>query len=175
MWVLSYTPENWQHATAILLHKKGSHLDILNYRPITLLNTLFKVWETVLETRLKSIYESGNLLSPNQFGNRSKMGGDMAIFTTQTVIEKAKKAGINLFTLHVDLSKAYNRVSRRRLWTILNKAGIKGKLWLALMSTYETPKEFIKLGKKPWAEMTLEDGLRQGSILSPLLFIISID
>ena len=59
--------------------------------------------------------------------------------------------------------------------SVLNKTGVKGKLWTAIMSTYSAPAEFIKLGPKPWKEMTLENGLKQGSILSPLLFIISMD
>jgi hypothetical protein len=175
MWLLSYTPESWQKATTILLPKKGSKLNIKNYRPITLLNSFFKIWEKVQEERLKKFYEQHNLLSDLQFGNRSNMGGDMALFTTKALMAQARKTGRTMHMLHVDLSKAYNRVSRDRLWTILFKNGVKGKLWLALMSTYSKSSEYIKLGSKPWTELDLLNGLRQGSVLSPLLFIISMD
>ena len=99
----------------------------------------------------------------------------MALFTTKALMAQAKKTGRTMHTLHVDLSKAYNRVSRKRLWTILFKSGVKGKLWLALMSTYSKSSEYIKLRSRPWTELDLINGLRQGSVLSPLLFIISMD
>ena len=121
MWALSYTPE-WQIVTTILLFKKGDPLSITNYRPITLLETLFKIWEKILQIRLRAFVETNFLLSPNQFGCRRKFGADMAIFVTQALIDEAQTT--NLLMLHIDLSKAFNRVSRVSLWCKMWKLGI---------------------------------------------------
>ena len=175
MWTLGFTPYSWQTATTILLFKKDDPLLIKNYRPITLLETLFKIWEKILQIRLRTIIEARFCLSPNQFGCRRKLGADMAIFVTQSLIDETLTSTSTLLIQHVDLSQAYNRVSRVSLWCKLWKLGIRGNLWKAIISTYEHPTEEIKLGSPPWASFSLSEGLRQGSVLSPLLFIIFVD
>ena len=79
MWATGYTPEGWQLATTILIHKKGSKQEIGNYRPITLLNTLFKIWEKLLEMRLREYAENTGKISSLQLGSRKGKGTDMAI------------------------------------------------------------------------------------------------
>ena len=60
---LKYAPDKWQDSQTILLYKKGDPCHIKNYRPITLLNSIFKLWERVLETRLRAHMEVNNLSS----------------------------------------------------------------------------------------------------------------
>ena len=172
---MSVTPQNWQVATTILILKKKDTLSIENYRPITLLEILFKLWEKILQIRVRNYIEMKFCLSPNQFGCRRKLGADMAIFATQSLIDEAVRNTNTLLMLHIDLSKAYNRIPRISLWVKLWKLGVRGKLWKAIISTYDNPTEFIKLGALPWPSFSLSDGLRQGSVLSPLLFIIFMD
>ena len=171
---LGHTPAEWQRANTILLHKgKGlSAAKIKNYRPITLLNTVFKIWERVLETRLRATMELRGLISPNQFGSRKNMDTKQSLFITQYLINWSSDNGKKLYLAHMDLSKAYNRVNRARLWNLLHKNGLQGKLWNSLRSTYSHQSEQITIGTHSSIPYHLTNGLRQGSVLSPLLFIL---
>ena len=170
-----HTPSKWQLATTILIHKKSSKAKIQNYRPITLLNSLFKTWEKIIEARLRTKLELANALSPLQLGSRRKLDTQQAILATSLCIQQARLAGAKLILTHIDLSKAYNRVNRKKLWNKMSNEGIKGKLWNALVSTYSAQAETIKIGATTSVPNKLANGLRQGSVLSPLLFVFYIN
>ena len=68
IWLTGHTPHNWKESKTVLLYKKGDPLDLSNFRPIALANTLYKLWTGVL-TQVLSLYaEHFNLLSDCQEG-----------------------------------------------------------------------------------------------------------
>ena len=151
MWDLSHTPKKWQSAITKLLHKKGPTTNISNYRPITLLTALFKIWKRILNNKLTTIRDSLNSLSPLQSGSRSNHSPSWTIIvrkilTKKSLEEKPLEDKPTIFVLQVDLNKAYNRVNREILWTTLWDMGIKGLLWKAIISTYSHISEIIKIG-----------------------------
>jgi hypothetical protein len=174
---LHYTPPEWQKANTVLLHKGGANNIIKNYRPITLLNTIFKLWERILEQRLRNTLETNNILSPLQQGSRSQRSTPDTILSSRLLQEYNLKNKITdtIYTAQIDLSKAYNRVPRAYLWGLLAKAGIQGNLWRSIQSTYSNYADCISIGTKTSPPSKLTNGVRQGSVLSPLLFIISIN
>ena len=171
MWELSITPTLLSHAITILIHKKGPTDNIKNYRPITLLNTLHKIWERILEQRLRTL----TTVSEEQMGSQPGNSATIATMTKRSLLRLAKRLHIDIHSLQLDLSKAYNRVCRKTLWNKLAKLGVKGKLWAAIISTYEQAQDQIKIGSTLSSPFHLDFGLRQGSILSPILFIIYVD
>jgi ribosomal protein L37E len=175
MWKLTFTLDEWQKASINLIHKKGAKTNIDNYRPITLLNTFFKVWEKVLDARIRTHLEMNHLLSNLQLGSRMGLGTDMAILATNMIVDEAKRRNKSVLNAHIDLSKAYDRVNRNILWDKAWKLGITDTLWTCVKSTYRTPHNRITIGEhsSPYYEQT--GGLRQGSCLSPILFIIYME
>jgi hypothetical protein len=171
LWDLSTTPSEWNTAITKLLHKKGDRLQIKNYRPITLLNSMFKMWEGILESRVRVVIEG--VYPPNlQMGSRKQNSAAYTIMAKKCLIRLAKLTGKPIMTLQIDMNKAYNRVCRDILWADLYKYGIRGKLLKAVVSTYASAKESICIGGKTSTSFTLLNGLRQGSVLSPVLYIL---
>ena len=71
-------------------------------------------------------------------------------------------------TLQIDMNKAYNRVCHKVLWSDLYEFGIRGKLLKAIISTYTNARDSIRIGEDITELFSLPNGLRQGSVLSPV-------
>ena len=171
MWNTSTTPGIWNLAITILLHKKDDRMLIKNYRPITLLTALFKTWESILERRTRTIIEGVH--PPNaQMGSRKNNSSAYTIMTKLSLMRQAKANNTPFITLQIDMNKAYNRVDHQVLWLDLYELGIRGHLLKSIMSTYKTAQESIRIGGKESSQFTLPNGLRQGSVLSPVLYIL---
>ena len=89
----------------------------------------------------------------------------------EKVIEKDKV----VYVAFVDLEKAYDRVSREKLWVALKDYGVSGKLLGAVQSLYEDGWASVRVGGKESSRFRVKSGVRQGCPLSPWLFNIFID
>ena len=146
-------------------------MDIGNYRPITLLNSLFKTWERLLTTLLSESL-AGSSPPPNQFGSQKGTSAPIALMVLRALFRQARNTGTPVYAAQVDLNKAYNRVNRKLLWAKLMDMDVPIKLIEAIESTYTECKESIRIGANMGDPYTLLMGLRQGSVLSPILFIL---
>ena len=116
LYVLGITPASWQLPLIQLILKKGSSVRIENYRPIAILLDLFKLWERLMEERLRHRLESGDL----QLGSRKGMGASHALTATRIIWDNYSIVGNkDMYMMHVNLSKAYNRVLEDKLWSML--------------------------------------------------------
>ena len=94
------------------------------------------------------------------------------IFTLKQIFEKSWEYGKDLFTCFVDLEKAYDRVPRDKLWKVLQEYGVDGQLLRAIKSFYCRPEVCVRVNGKQSKPFHVGVGLRQGCVLSPLLFIV---
>jgi hypothetical protein len=156
---------------SLLYKRKGDRQLARSYRPITLSSCFLKIYERVLERRLATQAERLGLISPNQHCCKPKAGATDAVSDVLESLEGADKA----IVVSVDLSKAFDRVSLPLLFAYLRRKGVKGKLWHALMSTYKNVSTRIRIGKHQSIPFSLEAGVKQGSVLSPLLFVLFIN
>ena len=93
------------------------------------------------------------------------------IFTLKQIFEKSWGYGKDLFAWFIDLEKAYDRVSRDKLWKVLQEYGVNGQLLRAVKSFYCRPEVYVRVNGKQSKPFHVGVGLRQGCVLSPLLFI----
>jgi hypothetical protein len=124
----------------------------------------------MLETRLRA--EVGDKISILQHGSLANKGTQETILSIRLLQEIN---GPGLQACSIDLSKAYNRVPRNILWKKLEHMGVSRELIKAIKSTYSHCYESIKIGDTSLESFSLKNGLKQGSVLSPFLFIIYID
>ena len=97
------------------------------------------------------------------------------LFTLRQVFEKAWEFAKPVYTAFIDLEKAYDRVPRDLLWSVMKEYGISGRLLVAIRSLYNDCKSHVRINGSKSDSFRVRVGLRQGCVLSPLLFIIFMD
>jgi hypothetical protein len=172
-WDSGEAPLDWQTAVVIPIFKKGDQRDCTNYRGISLLSLPGKVYAKVLERKCRDIVDSK--IQDEQCGFRTGRSTRDQIFTLKQVFEKAWEYNVKVYSCFVDLEKAYDRVPRGRLWGVLQEYGIDGQLLWAIKSLYENCSCCVRINGAKSNPFTVSIGLRQGCVLSPLLFIIYMD
>ena len=97
------------------------------------------------------------------------------IWALRLVIEKHWEYNQPLFIVFLNLEKAFDRVPREKLWMAMAEYMVPADLQIAIKSTYKTNKSRVStnIGSGEW--FTTESGVRQGSILSPILFVMYMD
>ena len=159
-------PMVWASARLIMLFKKGLRNDCDNYRGISVINAISKIYDYVLNNRLLSWYKP----SREQAGAQSERGCIEHIVTLRLLFNVFIRKKLKLFVVFVDFSKAYDMIPRSRLFDILIDLGCGVTMLGALISMYSNTTNF--LGS---TIITSTIGVRQGSPTSCYLFIIFVD
>lgn len=173
IWREKKIPTEWQTAILIALHKKGEKMLCENYRGISLLCVASKIYERILERRLRKIIEP--TLEDTQAGFRKGRNTQEWIFALRQLCEKTIKKQEKIYISAIDIQKAFDSVSREGMWDILERRQVPVELVQAIKSIYQRSKNVIRGRDFTSKEFITYKGVRQGSILSPLLFIIVMD
>ena len=111
-------------------------------------------------------------LEDDQCGFRPGRSTTDQIFTLRQIFEKSWEYAKDVYACFVDLEKAYDRVPREKLWKVLQEYGIDGHLLVAIKSLYRCSKVCVRVSSNKSKSFNVGVGLRQGCVLSPLLFIV---
>ena len=171
------TPLCWGRAGATLIHKGGfkKKTDIANYRPIAVTSNVNKLYCSLLNERLQDYVEGHNILSQEQNGfRRGRRTTDNLFILSQMAWKKTREKKPLVFAF-LDIEKAYDRINRPLIWEIGRRVGIPSKIINILKSLYRDTQTRYRLGKvkSGWVQNT--KGVRQGCILSPLLFALFME
>ena len=172
---LGYFPKSWSEGHVIPLHKKGSLNNVENYRGITLLSTIGKLFARVLNNRLADWGESYSVYIEAQAGFRSNMSTIDNIYVLHGLISHFLNSGKKLYCAFIDFTKAFDYIVRDNLWYKLIKLGIRGKVLNIIRSMYESVKTRVKYQNQLSDEYDCVLGVRQGECLSPFLFSIFLN
>ena len=158
-----------------IFKNKGSNIDINNYRPISLLSNVDKMFEKLVHTRLNSFFVKHNLFSERQFGFRKMHSTSQTSIALTETIRKNLDSGKFSCGVFIDLQKAFDTVDINILLRKLEFYGIwdKGNEWFLFYLTGRKQCVSIHGNKSEYREVL--HGVPQGSVLGPLLFIIYIN
>ena len=149
--------------------------DPLSYRGIALASAVYKIYCTVINERLSNWAERNDLISEEQNGFRKKRSTIDHISSLTSIIETRKKDKKSTFCAFIDFKKAYDSINHTKLWRRLDNIGLAGKLFRAVKSLYSSVSFCIRLNYLHTDWFEVNSGLRQGCILSPLLFNLYIN
>ena len=166
-WQTEIVPSEWETGLLKILPKKGDLSQPGNHRGIMLLEVAYKIIAILLLARLQPIAEG--LDHESQCGFRPGRGCVDAVFTIKLALKKRQEHGLETWVLFLDLVKAFDRVPRELLWTILLKFGVPQKLVTLLKSLHEHVYVKFKVDNVTHV-ITCIIGVKQGDILGPTLF-----
>ena len=170
-------PEVWSKSLISPIPKNSAadKRDPSSYRGITLASAVYKLYVGILNKRLSRHAESEGWVSDVQNGFRQSRGCVDHLNTLSQIIDTRKKRNLSTFVSFIDFSKAYDRISRPLLWYKLQQHGVSQKFMGALKSIYSDVKCCVKINghNTDWFDVSV--GLKQGCLISPLLFNLYID
>ena len=156
-------------ATIVTLDKnKGDRNDCNNYRGISLLSIVGKVFSRILLTQLQTL--AARIYPESQCGFRAGRSTIGMIFTVRQIQEKCWEQGKPLYLAFIDLTKASDLVSRKSLFQLLEKIGCPPKLRSLVVSFHEDVKGTVMYNGSCSDPFPVKSGVKQGCVLAPTLF-----
>ncbi|MBA3570060.1 MAG: reverse transcriptase family protein, partial [Pyrinomonadaceae bacterium] len=167
-----YTPADWSLGENIVLPKPGDPTLCTNYRGITLLSIVRKVFDRILTDRMTANVQ----LCEQQGGFRKNRSCADQAFVLRHAVDKYVRGGGLLFLCFVDVRKAYDRVNRTLLFAKMHdRAGIRGKTYAAVKAMLTNVRGTVRYKQCVSDPFDVGLGVAQGAISSPELFSIFVD
>lgn len=161
------TPSQWDRAVIIILHKKGDITELANYRPISLLSHVYKLFMRIVAKRITSKLD---LYQPReQAGFRAGYGTNDHLQTVKTLIEKCIEYNKPLILVFVDYEKAFDTVDQQEMLKALADCRVDYRYLTIIRHVYNNAKAYVRLHQDT-TEFSVERGVRQGDVISPKVF-----
>ena len=174
--MVSIAQRDWAIGLIVpIFKKKGSRFDPNNYRGITLLSCLGKLFTLCINTRLNKFVTDRNILGEEQTAFRDDYSTLDHIFVFNELINFYLHKNKRLFCCFIDYNKAFDSINRKALWSKIIKNGINGKILRVIYNMYESAKSCIKQQNMTSGLFACNLGVRQGENLSPLLFALFLN
>ena len=169
-------PESWTVGVIKPIYKnKGDPKKPENYRPITILSCLGKLFTLIINNRLKTFTENFQVIDSYQAGFRENYSTADNLFIIKSLIDIARSNKAKLFCCFIDFKQAFDSVWRDGLWLKLNTFNINGKCLKVIQSLYSNIKSKIVANNESSAFFPSFSGVRQGENLSPILFALYLN
>jgi len=162
-------PKTWKVAKITPVHKKGSVEVISNYRPVSNLNTLAKLFELCVLGRLEQM-NMDDLMRSFQHGFRRGHGTDTAMSTLVSKITGELGSKKKVLCYSADLTAAFDLLQKEVLADIMIRKGVKPGLVKLVFNYLSDRQWFVQIGKHRSCVRQIGLGCVQGSILGPFLF-----
>ena len=169
-------PDCWKVSSVVPVFKNvGERSTAKNYRPVSLLSVVIKVFEKLVNNRIVDHLENCGLFSDFQYGFRSSQStADLLTVVSDSVARAFNRSGATR-AVALDISKAFDRVWHAGLIHKLKSYGISGQIFDLISSFLSNRRLRVVVDGKSSQEYPVNAGVSQGSILGPTLFLLYIN
>ena len=157
------------------IYKKDSKMEKCNYRPISLLSNINKIFEKLMYKRLYHFFESNKTIYSLQFGFRSKHSTRHALIEITEKIRCVLDKGETACGIFIDLQKAFDTVNHNILVNKLEYYGVRGTANNWFKSYLFNRTQYVSIEGFQSDMVQIKHGVPQGSVLGPLLFLVYIN
>ena len=165
----------WNHSKVIFLRKQGKtdYTTPSAYRPITISSYIGKIVERLLDAWLRSYFKKFNLLDEEQEGLQSHKSTVRSLCRLKMECQEVRMSRKSIALISIDFEKAFDSVWINGLLQKLYQSGVRGKFIKLIESILKSRQLSIEIGYLRSQYFGVKDGLPQGSVSSPILFIFS--
>ena len=168
-------PNRWKTAIIKPIPKVNNPTKLKDYRPISLLTTLSKIFEKLVSDQMKKHFLDNSLMNKNQSGYKPHHSCTTALLHISDYIYDAMDNGEIVFLVLLDYSKAFDLANHNLIIAKLRALGFDESALDWLKSYLDNRKQKVLLDSDESSLIELENGVPQGSILGPLLFTILVN
>jgi len=168
-------PNKLKVAKVLPIFKKDDSMKFENYRPVSVLPSVSKVFERVIHNQLYSYFDINNLLYNSQYGFRCQHSTELAALETLDRIIDAMDMDKIPLNIYLDLSKAFDTLDHNILIKKLKYYGLQGVSVKLLENYLDNRYQYVIFGETKSDLLKISTGVPQGSILGPLLFIVYLN
>ena len=171
MWRKEAIPQEFKDASIIHLYKRKGNPQVCdNHRGIALLSIAGKILAKILLNRLNVHLDQTGLIPESQCGFRKDRGTIDMIFTARQLQEKCQEQNVDLYMTFVDLTKAFDTVSRDGLWKIMAKFGCPPRFIAMVRQFHDGMQARVQNDGEFSEPFEVTNGVKQGCVLAPTLF-----
>jgi hypothetical protein len=165
-------PDEWRRSILVPIFKnKRDVQNCTNYRWIKLMSHIMKLWERIIEHRLRGVTN----VTENQFGFMLGRSTMETISFIRQLMERCREQKKDMHVIFIDLEKAYDKVPRNVKWWALQKHKVSTKYIALVKDIYDNVVTSVRTSDGNTNDFLINIGLYQGSALSPFLFSLVMD
>ena len=168
-------PDGLKIAKVIPIYKKDDKRFIKNYRPISVLPVISKVFETVICDQLCEYFSSKNLLCSQQYGFRKNSSTELAALEVIDRLLTQLDGQLIPINFYLDLSKAFDSLNHNILLNKLSYYGVTHMANTLLRSYLSNRKQYVMVGDVSSSTQPITSGVPQGSVIGPFIFNVLIN
>jgi len=173
VWTSGELPADWKKGLLVKLPKSGDLSQCKRWRGITLLSIPSKVLTRIMLDRMKDALDSK--LRDEQAGFRRERSCTDQIATLRIIVEQTLEWQSTLYVSFIDFEVAFDSIDRRSMWNILQHYGVPERLIQIIQELYNGYTCQVIHDGKLSDSFPVTTGVRQGCLLSPLLFLVVLD
>jgi hypothetical protein len=161
-------PTDWLKSTFVALPKKSNSSQCDDYRILSLMSHVLKTFLRIIHTRIYKKCEFQ--MSDTQFGFRNGLGTREALFALNVLTQRCRDMNVDVYACFIDYRKAFDCVNHQKMIEILRTTGVDEQDLRIISELYWHQTATIEIEHTTSEDIQIRRGVRQGCVLSPLLF-----